>query len=1012
MSEEATRLVPGGGDSEAGNGDAPGRADIQDDSMVVDVEAEADSRDKQASTSLRPPPRKRRRTVISCTQCHRRKQKCDRKLPCANCITRHKQDGCEYESDAPTARELQKHRNAEDGAFSVRVAARPGDNDSHWRGTPADGGSASSSSSKPVNFGYSHTGASTLGFLQKLEDAQSPLSHLNPDNMGRGDHFNTRERYKTLIRQLPARIYIDKLVDIYFVEFNWQYQSLDRDAFDKQLQEWYRLPFNLLTTGGPQALDPHLRAFPALLFQVLALALLLLHSEADQVFESLKYAGNMTFDDLAMDYSESGMSILSLLGKRQMTITTVQTGFLRASFLKYVALVTESWHAIGSAIRDGQEIGLHRDSLDPKPANNSPEAILENQWAIQRRRKLWITLVWWDLHAAVVLGRPTTIDLSQEQQLTLPIDAKMNILATSSPSSSSSLPNPLVPRTESDPPTPLTRLIFAIALGTQLRTIYTLEKTLGPNPHSFNALDSLHAEFLSLESQTPPWLRLENPDTKFDSLPECYWIPYARAQMPQMLAFNIMALHRPYIFTRPKSRTEALKASLGMLQAQRYHFSTLRPEHYKMFTLFFGTFDAIVIVAAVFILFSREFGRGEYVDGAVRQFGWAVERFRAMSGRNGLARAALGVLKVLGVRFVRALGLKEDVIFGLGEHVAKEVVERVPPPVTNAGLMPLPWGASDGDGGSAAAAVTEGGVRTTTPLTYGSGGPGPSSVSPAAAGGAGAMLVADYYTAMKSTLQQTHSNDGRSASPSNNGSGHTTHTPQARDATTTMAGSGTATSYNAPSTSSMDTTPSTTVGGGSSTTTDNRTILLDPPGTSGGGGSWDSNNWNTINIPSDFDWSSLQPIFATGDLLYNDLQLHSTDGGGGAGWGSNTTGNDGNGNNLGTTSSGGGSGPDIFWTSGAGSVPFVPAAQSISHVNMDNTAAGPSGGGMHMAENRGNNHNSSHDVGASVEHKQGLTDQGNNNNMNPWLLDGDFGGHSFWSLLNQFGPPAPPPPGT
>ncbi|KAM7217174.1 hypothetical protein V8F06_007465 [Rhypophila decipiens] len=995
MSEEATRLVPGGGDSEAGNGDAPGRPDFQDGDMLVD-DVEADSRDKQASTSLRPPPKKRRRTVISCTQCHRRKQKCDRKLPCANCIARHKQDSCEYESGAPTARELQTRRNAEDGAFSVRVAARPGNNDSH--------------SSKPVNFGYSHTGASTLGFLQKLEDGQSPLSHLNPDNMGRGDHSNTRERYKTLIRQLPARIYIDKLVDIYFVEFNWQYQSLDRDAFDKQLQEWYRLPFSLLTTGGPQALDPHLRAFPALLFQVLALALLLLHSEADQVFESLKYAGNMTFDDLAMDYSESGMSILSLLGKRQMTITTVQTGFLRASFLKYVALVTESWHAIGSAIRDGQEIGLHRDSLDPKPANNTPEAILENQWQIQRRRKLWITLVWWDLHAAVVLGRPTTIDLSQEQQPTPPIDAKMNILATSSSpssSSSSSLPSPLVPRTESDPPTPLTRLIFAIALGTQLRTIYTLEKTLGPNPHSFAALDALHAEFLSLETQTPPWLRLENPDTKFDALPECYWIPYARAQMPQMLAFNIMALHRPYIFTRQKSRTEALKASLGMLQAQRYHFSTLRPEHYKMFTLFFGTFDAIVIVAAVFILFSGEFGPGgEYVDGAVRQFGWAVERFRAMSGRNELARAALGVLKVLGVRFVRALGLKEHVIFGLGEEV-----ERVPPPVTNAGLMPLPWGAADGDG--SAADVTEGGVRTTTtPLTDGSG--GPSSVSPAAAagGGAGAMLaVADYYTAMKTTLQQQTHSISSSASTS---SGHniTTHTPPQA---TTIAGNWTTThSYNAPpSTSSMDTTTpraSTTVGGSN----DNRTILLDHTGgaSGGGGGSWDS-NWNTdtVNIPSDFDWSSLQPIFATGDLLYNELQLHSTDGGGGAGWGGNTTGNgNGNGNNLATTSSS--SGPDILWTSGgAGSVP-APSTQSISHVNMDNTAvAGPSGGGdMYMPlENRGNNHHN----GRHVEHKQGLTDdQGNNsnNNMNPWLLDGDFGGHSFWSLLNQFGPPAPPPP--
>lgn len=145
-----------------------------------------------------------------------------------------------------------------------------------------------------------------------------------------------------MIRQLPARTYIDKLVDIYFKSFNWQYYGLDRDVFDKQLAEWYRLPFNLLTTGGPQALSSDLRAFPAMLFQTIATALLVLPSGSDPTFDSLKYAGGMTFEDLAMDYSESGVAILSLLGKRQMSITTVLAGFLRASFLKYVALVTEA----------------------------------------------------------------------------------------------------------------------------------------------------------------------------------------------------------------------------------------------------------------------------------------------------------------------------------------------------------------------------------------------------------------------------------------------------------------------------------------------------------------------------------------------------------------------------------------------------------------------------------------------------------------------------------------------
>ncbi len=253
---------------------------------------------------------------------------CDRKLPCTNCISRSKESACRYETGAPTAKEQNGKQTGNRGAAIPSPDPEPVD----------------SIPTKVANFGYSRTGASTLGFLQKIEgaDPNEPLSGLNPDSSQHGDHFNTRERYKTLIRQLPARTYIDKLVGIYFTTFSWQYYGLDRDVFDKQLAEWYRLPFSVLTTGGPQALSPDLRAFPAMIFQMMSTALLALPSNADPTFDSLKYAGNMTFEDLAVDYSESGTAILSLLGKRQMSITTVVAGFLRAAFLKYVALVTEA----------------------------------------------------------------------------------------------------------------------------------------------------------------------------------------------------------------------------------------------------------------------------------------------------------------------------------------------------------------------------------------------------------------------------------------------------------------------------------------------------------------------------------------------------------------------------------------------------------------------------------------------------------------------------------------------
>ena len=264
-----------------------------------------------------------------------RPQQCDRELPCANCKSRNKESACRYEEGAPTAKERRK--TSLESPVSASAAAPP---------PRAPVGEMLSTAA--ADWGYSQTGATTLGFLRKIEGAQgdsdSVLATLTAGGgcPSDGDQFGIRDRYKSLIRQLPAKVYIDKLVDVYFRQFNWQYYPLDHDLFLTQLAEWNQLPFHVFSTMGPQGLDPDLRVFPALLFQVLACALLILPDEEHVDFEPLKYAGNMTFEDLAVDYSESGVSMLSILGKRQITLTTVQAGFLRAAVLKYMAKVTES----------------------------------------------------------------------------------------------------------------------------------------------------------------------------------------------------------------------------------------------------------------------------------------------------------------------------------------------------------------------------------------------------------------------------------------------------------------------------------------------------------------------------------------------------------------------------------------------------------------------------------------------------------------------------------------------
>jgi hypothetical protein len=172
---------------------------------------------------------------------------------------------------------------------------------------------------------------------------------------------------------------------------------------------------------------------------------------------------------------------------------------------------------------------------------------------------------------AVVLGRPGFTNTTTVLP-TLPIDA---------PCPKDRLRTPVQERDpEVDPPTPLTRSIWSYKLMDPMRDIQELEKD-GPCPKDYSKVERVHQKVLDLDDAIPAYLRLGNPDTRWDDDPECYWLPHMRIYLSQIGRFNIMALHRPYIFNRAESRLEALKACIEMLQRQRLSFEGLKPNSWK-----------------------------------------------------------------------------------------------------------------------------------------------------------------------------------------------------------------------------------------------------------------------------------------------------------------------------------------------------------------------------------------------------------------------------------------------
>ena len=66
-----------------------------------------------------------------------------------------------------------------------------------------------------------------------------------------------------------------------------------------------------------------MRVFPALLFWICAIPLLLLPDESPAKFGSLKHAAGMAFGDLAAVYSEIGLAIVNLFRKAELSFSNL-----------------------------------------------------------------------------------------------------------------------------------------------------------------------------------------------------------------------------------------------------------------------------------------------------------------------------------------------------------------------------------------------------------------------------------------------------------------------------------------------------------------------------------------------------------------------------------------------------------------------------------------------------------------------------------------------------------------
>ncbi|KAK6446696.1 hypothetical protein FP744_10002946 [Trichoderma asperellum] len=431
----------------------------------------------------------------------------------------------------------------------------------------------------------------------------------------------------SLIAKLPPRTVIEALVKLFFDEVNSHYFILEHVYFNELFSRWppkERIePVKYLNFVQ---LSTELRYFPSVLFQIIALSLQFVPPDWGVLSgASYELATSRTYSDL-------GDRLLYLLGRPGLAITAVQADFLRSSWLKNCGRAVEAWHTIGHAIRQAQELGLHRQKDVYQSNKSNIGETLSVFWYEQNKKRLWINLFLWDSFVAMILGRPRMIHMD-DCDATPPIDCSI----PGDPSTAI----PMTVRLEDSPNiSTASAPLFRYALACKVHEMRAV-KADRPRPKDYSVVQTLHNDIISLVESLPAFLRQKNPDTTCDL--EHPYLPQLREELQVMANLFLMTLHRPHIISNLESRKAALQASLETLGCQLISFSHAKQHQYHLFGLAFYTIEASLLISIIVILFPPQ--NHEIKQKVGHSLQQAIESLSEMRPFNPMAASGLDIIQ-------------------------------------------------------------------------------------------------------------------------------------------------------------------------------------------------------------------------------------------------------------------------------------------------------------------------------------------------------------------------------
>ncbi|EMD40742.1 hypothetical protein CERSUDRAFT_80391 [Gelatoporia subvermispora B] len=543
------------------------------------------SEDEDSSRISKKP---RTRVSYSCGECHRRKQKCDRQIPCSHCVARKVPELCKAYTPGKTDQDIHvrlarlEHiiETALPHYWSQGISTPCSDFHGRRRSTSpgAEDGNRSQAEEEDPSGGMIESGRwygksasesiAAPALLEQLQNLGSDGSPAGGSGQASLDGIRSDARIlpncpeptaadklkrlildcgvpphkiSELLSELPPIALTDRLVNHYFSAINWtRYPISERD---------FRMSYASICAGGT-TINPNNIRFLPLLFVILAISVRLAPDhiggdERTRMMTSVRY------------YWSSRRSLLVAAAIQPDCFEMVLTRMLSARFLILDRRMTESWSQLGAAVRTAQALGLHRDG--------APMGMDAQQ--VEKRRRIWAHLYHADRSIALVLGRP--IAIQDAYTSTLP-PSNVEDLETSD------LRSPLPLTT----PTPATFMILRNTLASIMgRMSHHFQKVRSAGHYS--DVVTLDDELLKFMQSLPSHYAID-PDTSLDQSHP--YIPVHRFLLVTEILFVRMTLHRPYLLRRLgsdrylRSRTACFESALKDYHIRRVFLETTTKE--------------------------------------------------------------------------------------------------------------------------------------------------------------------------------------------------------------------------------------------------------------------------------------------------------------------------------------------------------------------------------------------------------------------------------------------------